>query len=165
MIKYELWLTDQDDEVISEVRTYLIDAVSSPRKRFFMFLNSIGGYEVLRFNAQAEYATEVVKDGIVKFLPYNYAALDGEKEVNNASLQESGNYGSGYLGGTYAAAWLDYLKDFLVSRRVFDVTDGKRRPVFINGGNFATGADQDFERAIRFTVLDSYEDESYTPKL
>lgn len=163
-IKYELWLTDQDDEVISEVRTYIIDAVSSPRKRFFLFLNSLSGYEVLRFNAQADYNTEFLKEGIVKFLPYNYSALDGEKETNYASLQESGNYGSGYMSGQYAAAWLDYLKDFLLSRRVFDVTDGKRRPVSIAGGNFNTGADQDYERAIRFTVLDSYENENYTPK-
>jgi hypothetical protein len=165
VIKYEVWVTDQADAVQSEVRTYIIDPVSDPRKRFFLFLNSLGSYEVLRFTAQAEFTTEFVKDGIVKFLPYNYAALDGEKEINNATLQESGSYGSGYLNSALSREWLDYLKDFLLSRRVYDVTDGKRRPVSIPGGSFNTGGDQNYERAIRFTLLDSYADENYTPKL
>jgi len=163
-LKYELWLTDQDDVVITEVRTYILDTVTHPRKRLFMFLNSLGTYEVLRFTGAAELSTDVVKDNILKFLPYSYAALDGEMEVNNATLQEGGSYSSGYLND-YSREWLDYLKDFLLSRRVFDVTDGQRRPVMVQGGNFPTGADQNYERFIRFTAIDSYTDENYTPKL
>lgn len=158
--KYELWLEDQDDEVISEVRTYLLDLFTHPRRRVFMFLNSLGAYETLRFTGQAELTTEFVKDGMVKFLPYNYAALDGEKETNHATLQEGGSYSTGYAA---SAAWHEYLKDFLLSRRVYDVTDGKRRPVQVQGGGFATGADQVYERYIRFTAVSSYEDENFTP--
>jgi hypothetical protein len=165
VIKYELWLTDQDDVVTSEVRTFVIEPVSHPRKRFFMFLNSLGSYEVLLFTGAAEFNTDVVKNNIVKFLPYNYAALDGEKETNHATLQESGNYGTGFFDSELSAQWLDYIKDFLLSRRVFDVTDGKRRPVSISGGSYPMGADQNYERFVRFTALDSYEDENYTPKL
>ena len=164
VVKYELWLTDQADAVISEVRTYVLDTVTHPRKRLFMFLNSLGTYEVLRFTGVAEFSTELVKDNIVKFLPYTYAALDGEMEVNNATLQEGGSYSSGYLN-SYSREWLDYLKDFLLSRRVFDVTDGKRRPLMVQDGSFATGADQNYERYIRFTAIDSYADENYTPKI
>lgn len=164
VVKYELWLTDHADAVISEVRTYVLDTVTHPRKRLFMFLNSLGTYEVLRFTGVAEFGTDVVKDNILKFLPYTYAALDGEMEVNNATLQEGGSYSSGYMND-YSREWLDYLKDFLLSRRVYDVTDGKRRPVMVQGGNFPTGADQNYERYVRFTVIDSYTDENYTPKL
>jgi hypothetical protein len=164
VVKYELWLTDQADAVISEVRTYVLDTVTHPRKRLFMFLNSLGTYEVLRFTGVAEFSTDVVKDNILKFLPYSYAALDGEMEVNNSTLQEGGSYSSGYLND-YSREWLDYLKDFLLSRRVYDVTDGQRRPVMVQGGNFPTGADQNYERYIRFTAIDSYTDENYTPKL
>lgn len=162
--KYELWLTDQADAVISEVRTYRLDAVSHPRKRLFMFLNSLGAYEVLRFTGAATMSTQVDKEQVVKFLPTDYAALDGEKEAFGSSMQEASSFSSGYLDDKYSAAWLDYLKDFLLSRRVFDVTDGKRRPIFVAPGTFQTGADQDFTRFIRFQALDSYEDDSYTPK-
>ncbi len=64
-----------------------------------------------------------------------------------------------------SAAWLDYLKDFLLSRRVFDITDGKRRPLSVSGGGFPMGADQNYERFIRFTAMDSYEDQNFTSKL
>lgn len=162
--KYELTLLDQADAAISEVRTYKIDQVSHPRLRLFMFLNSLGSYEVLRFTGSADFSTEVAKDQVVKFLPVSYASLDGEKEIYSARLQERSSFSSGYLDDKLAAQWLDYLKDFLVSRKVYEVTDGQRRPIVVAGGQFVTGADQDYTRFIRFTALDSYEDESYTPK-
>lgn len=165
LIYYELWLQDQGDVVISEVRTYVIDQVGSPNKRFFLFLDSLGTHQVIRFTGQAEYSTSVSKEQVIKFLPHSYTALDGEKETNNAKLQESGSYSSGLLDMPNSAAWLDYLKDFLISGQVYDVTDGKRRPVQIYPGTFPTGADQNYERFIRFTLVDSYEDENYTPKL
>lgn len=159
---YEVWFENQDDEVITEVRTYVLDTYTHPRKRLFMFLNSLGAYEVLRFTGAADYNTAFTKTGLVKFLPYSYSSLDGEKEVNHSTLQESGSYSSGFVP---SAEWLDYLKDFLLSTRVYDVTDGQRRPVTIEAGTFPTGADQNYERFIRFTVVDGYEDENYTPKL
>lgn len=162
--KYELWLTDQADAVISEVRTYRLDAVTHPRRRLFMFLNSLGAFEVLRFTGSASMTTEVTKEQVVKFLPVDYAALDGETETFGASLREGSSFSSGYFDDRLAAAWLDYMKDFLLSRQVYEVTDGKRRPINIAGGLYPTGADQDYTRFIRFTALDSYEDDSYTPK-
>lgn len=162
--KYELWLTDQADAVISEVRTYRLDAVSHPRRRLFMFLNSLGAYEVLRFTGAATMTTEVSKEQVVKFLPVDYAALDGEMETFGAQLRESSSFSTGYFDDKLAAAWLDYMKDFLLSRQVYDVTDGKRRPILVAGGSYPTGADQDYTRYIRFTAMDSFEDDSYTPK-
>jgi hypothetical protein len=160
VVKYELSLLDQDNQLISEVRTYLVDAISHPRKKFFMFLNSLGAYEVLRFTGVSESNTNISKDQIVKFLPHSYEAIDGEKEINTSALQNSVSHGSGFLK---SKDWLDYMRDFLLSTRVFDVTDGLRLPVTINGGDFNMGADQVYERFIRFTAMDSYQDENYTP--
>lgn len=164
VVKYELWLLNQSDAVISEVRTYVIDTVSHPRKRLFMALNSLGSYEVIRFTGAADHATDIGKDQVVKYLPASYSSLDGEKEVYSASMQERSSLSSGFFDDSLAASWLDYMKEFLLSRKVYDVTDGKRRPIVVLGGQFPTGADQDYTRFIRFTALDSYEDENYTPK-
>lgn len=165
LIGYELWLIDQTNAVISEVRKYFIDPVSDPRKKFFMFLNSLGAFEVLRFIGQTEYTTEVSKEAVVRFLPYNYSALAGEKEVSNALLQESGSYSSGFIDGPYSRQWMEYLKDFLISRQVYDVTTGSRKPVLVTAGSYPMGADQNYERFVRFVVLDSYVDENFTPAL
>ncbi len=164
-IKYELWLTDQADVIISEVRTYIISEVSAPNKRFFMFLNSLGSFEVLCFSGKNEYSSEVSKNTSIKYLPYNYAALDGEKQVNNSALQNSTQISTGFFTGRYGAAWRDYMRDFLLSRQVYDVTNGDRKPVIIQGGSYPMGADQLFQFYIRFTAMDAYEDENYTPDL
>jgi len=164
LVKYEISLLNQADALISEVRTYILDAVSHPRKRLFMFLNSLGSYEVLRFTGVAERQAIINKNEIAKFLPYNYSSLDGEREMNDVSLRESDNFSTGYFNDQYGKLWLDYMKDLLLSKRVFDVTDGTRVPVMIQPATYPMGADQNYEYYVRFVAADAYEDENYTPK-
>jgi hypothetical protein len=162
LVKYEISLLNQADALVSEVRTYvLVDIL--PNIRYYLFLNSLGSYEVLRFNGLASTSVDIGKETVVKFLPYNYDPLDGEKQTNQSSLQEKASIGSGLIKGPLGKEWFDYLKDFLISTRVFDITDGVRRPVSISGGSYNMEADRDYERFIRFTQLDSFQDEVYTP--
>lgn len=165
LIRYELSLLDQANVICSEVRTYVLDTISHPRKRLFMFLNSLGGYEVLRFTGVATKSAVISKTEVAKFLAYNYNALDGEFEMNDVSLRESTNLSTGYIKQADALAWVEYMEDFLTSRRVFDVTDGQRRPIQIKPATFAIAQDQNYEYFVRFTADGAYEDENYTPKL
>lgn len=163
LVKYELSLLDQDDSLISEVRTYVLDEVSHPRKRLFMFLNSLGGYEVLRFTGVESNSVIIAKNEVAKFLPYNYNALDGEREMNDVTLRESNSISSGYIKDSLGAAWLDYMKDLLMARKVYEVTDGRRIPLMIQPATYPMKTDQNFEYFLRFTALNAYEDENYTP--
>lgn len=159
--KYDLTVLDQSDVEISETRTYLISLVRHPLTRFFMFLNSLGAYEVLRFTGQAQEKANIEKEYIQRFLAHNYQALDGQYEVNNAVMTQENNYSSGYVKGLFAKEWHEYLKDFLLSGKVFDVTDGRRVPIIVTGDH--TQADQDYERYIRFSAKTAYDNESFTP--
>jgi len=165
LLKYDFSLLDQSDIVISDVRTYVLDAVSHPRKRLIMFLNSLGGYEVLRFTGAIEKNVVVSKNEVVKFLPYNYSATDGQFEMNDAVIRESDNLSSGYFTDQYGKDWLDYMKDLLLSKRVFDVTNGDRLPLKIQPATYPMGADQNYEYFVRFVAGDAYEDENYTPRV
>ncbi|HMG90756.1 MAG TPA: hypothetical protein VK589_11875 [Chryseolinea sp.] len=162
LTRYELSLLDQDDNVISEVRSYFITIVRHPLTRFFMFLNSLGSFEVLRFTGQADKQTDFSRELVQKFLPHNYAAVDGEFELNNNIIQPKHNYSSGFIKGTMAKAWHEYMQDFLNTSRLYDVTDGRRIPLNIIGGNWSE-ADQNYDRFIRFDVKPAYEDQSFTP--
>lgn len=159
---YELTLLDQDDVAVSETRTYYISPVRHPLTRFFMFLNSLGSFEVLRFTGQAERETDYVREVVQKFLPHNYAASDGEFASNNNTLQPKDNYSSGHIKGRMAEAWHEYMQDFLMSPRIYHVTDGRRMPVNIIAGSW-NKADQDYQRYIRFDVKPGYDDQSFTP--
>jgi RNA binding exosome subunit len=128
-----------------------------------MFLNSLGGYEVLRFVGQATEVTDAVKNVIQKFLPANYSALDGEFEVNQSILAKKMNYSSGYIKDRFAKEWHDYMVDLLLSSRVYNVTNGKRMPIVITAGQHEED-DQNYLRYVRFDARPAYDDDSFTPK-
>ncbi len=159
---YELSLLDQDDQVISEVRTYYIDQVSHPLTRFFMFLNSLGAFEVLKFTGIATEKVSFAREVSQRFLPHNYSAIDGEFTVNQVMRQKQTNLSSGYIKNRLAKEWHEYLQDFIGSPVVYDVTDGQRFPVVITDGEHLT-EDQNYERFIRVTTRDAYDNESFTP--
>lgn len=158
LIKYTISLLNQSDSLISEVRTYIIAPYRHPRTRFFLFINSLGGYEVLRFTGVAGKKTEFSREVIQKYLSANYASQDGEFEVNTSIMSERGNYSSGLVD----KQWHEYLKDFLLSKRVYDVTTGKRIPVAILGSEH-NDEDQDYTRYIRFEARPAYDNTSFTP--
>jgi hypothetical protein len=160
---YELTLLNQDDEVISETRTYYIAKVRHPLTRFFMFLNSLGAYEVLRFTGIANTKANVMREPIQRFLPHDYAAEDGEFAINSASLEENTSYSSGFIKDYQARDWHEYLKDFLLSPKIFNVTNGTRLPVILLSSEHNT-EDQNYERFIRFEAKPAYIDESFTPE-
>lgn len=162
LIKYELTMLDQTDAAISETRTYVLTKVKHPLTRYLMFLNSLGSYEVLRFTGQAEDVTEIRKEPIKKFLTHTYQALDGEFEVNMAVMSREIDYSSGHIRGANAEQWREYLKDLLLSTRVFDITDGQRLPVVILSAEHRK-MDQDYNRFVRFTAKPAYDDENFTP--
>lgn len=163
LIKYELWLTDQTDSLISEVRTYRLAPFTHPLTRYFMFLNSLGAYEVLYFKGQAEITARVQKEIIQKHLSNDYSALQGEFESNNATLRDEGNYASGFFKGPLAAAWQEYMKDFLLSSRVYEIVGQSRKPVNVITDNFPFKIDQDYKHGVQFRTTDAYESDSYTP--
>lgn len=160
--KYELTLLDQDDAVISETRTYLINQVSHPLARYFMFLNSLGAFEVLRFTGQQATKAQFARDVVQKFLPHNYSPSDGEFAQNSITRVTNKSIGSGYVKGQLAEEWHEYLQDFIGSPIIYDVTDGKRYPVVVVGGEWGD-EDQNYERFIRIEARDAYNNNSYTP--
>lgn len=163
LIKYELWLTDQADSLISEVRTYRLAPFTHPLTRYFMFLNSLGSYEVMYFKGQADITAKVQKDIIQKHLPSDYSALQGEFETNNGTLRDEGNYSSGYFKGAYAAAWQEYMKDFLLSSRVYELVGQTRKPVNVITDSFQYEVDQDYKHFVQFRTIEAYENDSFTP--
>lgn len=163
LVKYELSLLDQDNVVITEVRTYLISLVRHPLTRFFMFLNPLGGFEVLRFTGQAEPSTDFDRAVLQKFLPHNYKASDGEMEVYSVNMQDKTNYSSGFFKGPYARKWKEYMQAFISSPKIFDVTTGERKRLICTTTNITGNSDRDYQRFIRFEGTNAFIDNSFTP--
>lgn len=161
--RYSIRLLNQANVAISEVRNYDIELIDHPLQKFYMFLNSLGTYEVLRFIGQTQRKTDYKRETLRKVLTQNYQSADGELESAKPTLQESATLNSGFITGKNATAWAEYMKDFLLSRKVFEVNSDVRIPVIVTQADYDNGTDQDFRRSASIQVKRAYIDESYTP--
>lgn len=166
LVKYDVWLQDQDDNIISEVRTYVMAAFHYPLTRFLMILNSLGAWEVHKFTGQAESSEEYNRTIVQKFLPHDYAKLDGEQENRDVTSSSKHSFSSGYIKGPYAEQWMDYMREMARSKTLYEIkADGTRIPLMNVTRSFAFKREQNYERFIRIDAQDVYENESFTPEL
>jgi hypothetical protein len=163
LIRYELSMLNQADAVVSELRIYHVAQVHHPLTRHFLFENSLGAHEVLRFTGAAQLKTSFVREVIQKFLPDNYSALDGQFEVNSVVATKQSGYSSGYFKEHLTKEWHQYMEDFLLTKKLFDVTAGPRIPLTLVSGDLVV-EDQNYERFVRFEVQPSFDSESYSPE-
>ncbi len=161
LVKYEFWLTDQNDSVISEVITMKLSEYKKTSTRYYLFLNSLGSFEVLRTTGLTTEEADIRKDIINVFLPADYDADQGEEASHNPVNQRMREVSSGYQVGK---EWLEWFQDFRLSEEVYDITDGKRRKVNIEASKMALPGDQDYRYFMRFIAREAYRNEVFTPK-
>ena len=63
---FKVWLSDQDNARISEVRTYFIDPLEKKQERFLLYSNSLGGWDTLRMTGDASETTKVSQGVLAK---------------------------------------------------------------------------------------------------
>lgn len=162
LLKYDLWLADGADVVVSETRTYVLDAFTFPNTRFFMWLNSMGSFEVMRFYGVAEQTSEYGREIVQMFLAPNYDPLKGEKRMGEALRVDKAKYSSGYFTDELGKAWLDYMKDFMATSQLYELRGTERLPLVITDGH-VTSSDKNYEYAFQFDVENAFDNTQYTP--
>jgi len=109
LTKYEVWLTDQSDVVISEVMVYNVTSFTKPNTRYILFINSLGADEVIRLTGETSEENKISKAIVQKHLPMDYQQLDGQFHSSNTSKQSITAYSSGYFSGKYGEYYAEYL--------------------------------------------------------
>jgi hypothetical protein len=160
---YEVQLLNQVDVVVSEKRTYILNAITAPYVRYFLYLNSVGGYDTLLCTGKSTTESKIERSVVQKHLPMDYNALDGELEVNESVFQKVSDHSTGFLKGSYGKEYQQSLLDFMNSRRVFEITSGQRVPVLVDKATVRYSEDESNEYYLRFTVQEAYVNHSYTP--
>lgn len=159
---YELWLTDQDDNVYSEVRTFRVNMYKHVNTRYYLFMNSLGAYEVIRTTGRSIERADYERVIIQKFLPVDYDSLDGELESGDNFKQNYQEANSGMMGGKNGIYDLEYFQEFLLSKKVFDITNSTRIPVIIDTGSSDVRTIGN-RRQVSFKVVNAYRDKVFTP--
>lgn len=151
--KYELWLTDQLDAIVSEVRTYALDYLSTPENRFWLFSNSLGMFEILRTEGKAIESHEITRETSSNYLPNGYALSLGEIQSRTLGSMETLEVSTGYLDSKTEALW---AKEILLSEKVFLLTADDRIPYRITTRAYSPYQDKNFRWFLRFQAMLAY---------
>ncbi len=150
---YKVYLGDENDNRISEVRTFEIDSIFYEHERVFIFENSFGrAYDVVRFTGQCdftlemEHSTGILDDGqdFTFFNPTNrkFSAKEAQKMKTSS--------------GWVSREMKEYLRELLLSRKVYEIKDGLLYPViitnqkissFLKDGEYLYSLELEYDRA------------------
>jgi hypothetical protein len=151
--KYTIQVINDGTDQGSQIITVNISQVKPKKTRYFLFLNSLGSYEVLRTTGKGEKIAEVSKEIVQKYLPPAHTSDYGEKEVHEVNNERVSSRSSGYFDEKDALNW---LQDFAVSKKVYDITNGSRVPVIIRNTQISVDKDDDYRYFMRFEVEEVY---------
>ena len=157
--KYELWLTDQAAAIISEVRTYVVDQLSTPENRYWLFTNSLGMAEVLRTEGKSALSVELQKESSSNFLPDGYSRTLGEVRNRVLGMTATLEVSTGYLASKEEALW---AKEILLSNRVYLLTVDQRIPYMIPTKSYQPYQDKNFKWFLRFSAVLAYNNTKYS---
>lgn len=161
---YDVWLSDQNNTRISEVRCFQLDKNYAAFERGLLFANSLGGWDTLRCTGRA-----------VQTFNVNQAVAQREKSKKNdveySDLLLINTEGSrtitvstGYFSRD-SEEHLRWLGDLLLSEECYWMTDKGHRPIQIVN-NSLTDAEDDTDivaRTITFKLRDVIENFSFMP--
>ena len=120
VLSYEVWLSNQDTQQLSEVRTYRVDYRAYESTRFVLFQNGLGGYDTVACLGVPSTTVKVDRQILQRFKGYDYLFTVAEEQINAVSGERSLTLN---LGSWLNRAYRTYLEDLLFSDQ-FYLLDG-----------------------------------------
>ncbi|MCO6367858.1 hypothetical protein GBO34_00835 [Roseivirga pacifica] len=161
--KYQLWLQTSGGTEITERITFEVSPFRKANTRYFMCLNSLGAYEVVRFTGEATEEANFEKGTLQRFLGHEYT--DPELASFNAYGQTSWKLSTGYYEGAEGYKYIKSLHDLMLSNQVYEITGGNRYPRLIMPGSVRIKQDNDSRYFLRVDAVDPYIEPNFTPDL
>jgi len=151
VVRYRLWLTDQDESRLSEVRTYYVDGRVWPQERHLLIENSLGGYDTIRLLGQGDEATNVRRT-VIETDRFGVNAIDvGTLRVVDVQGEQSLTVSTGYYERD-GVAWARYLSEILYAKAIYLVTPKGHVPLVLTTTELPS-ADDDSDVVSRTLVF------------
>lgn len=151
--KYEVYLTNQADVIVSDLRLYVMDYQDNLENRFWLFTNSLGVFEIIRTEGKTSETHELTKETSSNYLPAGYPVSLGEIQSRTLGSTETLDVSTGYLDSKTEAVW---AKEILLSDKVFLLTADSRIPYRITTRNYTPYQDKNFRYFLRFQAVLAY---------
>jgi len=157
--KWDIWLEDHDGQSISEVRSFILDGVVREYERTFLFRNSFGCYELVRFIGEGEFTIENKRTSFTSQNFDSYSYFNAPNKTYEAWEIQKRLANSGWISKEQH----DACRDLLLSTECYEILDDLLFPVVITStriksfekdGEYLFNIEVEYERA--------YNDQFYT---
>ncbi len=157
---FEIWI-EYRAERISELRTFKIDRTYYENERFFLFLNSLGGYDTIRVTGDQEDALEYDRTDIDKTLPAGFKYMDHESATGFVKETVTYKANTGWISRDQ----LSWLRELFLSKQVFQIKGDKLMPVVVSSTKVAQRIDKEYMYSLDFEYRRSLESEFYSREI
>jgi hypothetical protein len=120
-----VWLLNQDDLRISEVRNYLVDPRYKRRLKRILFENSLGVYETFNFFGESAETVNISRQVGERFIGYSYLAESSESVTRSIRANRELSIAINWASKGVA----EFLTDLMYSKNVFLETDRSHLPL------------------------------------
>lgn len=166
LVMMEVWAENESGVRVSEIRSYVMDYAHYEHERYFLFLNSLGAYEVIRStgimsradNYERETATTGIESDYTAKNRGEVSVLNREQQRFNIALGWLSRYGDG-------EEFRNWLRDFAVSKEVYMISGNTIKPIRLTGTSFDRGADRDMLRKFAFEFVNAWTDDHFTKEI
>lgn len=159
--KYDVWIDNHADERVSEIRTFVMDYENHEIIRYFLFRNSLGGFDTLRTTGIGMDGAEYERTDISKVLGEGFTEKDHQDATGSALEVKTFTVNTGWKTDED----IEWMRDFLLSKQVYQVTGRKLVPIVTTTTKAAIHKDKEGLFDLDFAYRRAYRNEHYSKQI
>ena len=166
LLKIEVWIDNQSDVRVSEIRTFMLDYSHYEHTRYFIFRNSLGAFEALRSTGLMTRSDDYNREMSSVDVDMDYTSKDRE-EISVSNLeQQKFTVALGWLSRfANADEYRNWLRDFSLSKEVYQAIGNTLKPIRLTSTNLDQGKDRDSVTGFMFEFVNAFTDEHFTKEI
>lgn len=165
ILSCSVWLVNQDDLRISEVRNFLVDQRYKRKLKRIVFENSLGVFESFNFHGDSAETVNFTKQIGEQFVGFDYLAESAESVTRSVAANREISIAIQWAKKEIA----DYLTDLMFSKKVYLETDRNHLPLIALGDSYLKNDDAEDWAGRRFVFAVAKQETNYsnlpTPEL
>lgn len=159
IVKYEVWLTDSNNSLISEVFTYLVDHTPYDSAKYFLFSNAYKMIEGVRFIGASKKESQIEQMSVNRTLPKGYGVMDASISKTQSVEVEYREARTGFMSEDE----MNWLRELLLSQEVYEIVNGS--PVRIEIDGDSVGLQDDNSNLRTLTIRYRYAHKDSVPAI